>query len=89
VKTITENETKLSKYLFDDSKAVSMGSDKITIGDPSAPDFYIGDLTSSTATLTENVTDAPSDWSGNRYTYDPAADPKWVANPDWEDPEAE
>jgi len=89
MKTITENATKLSKYLFDDSKAVSMGSDKITIGDPSAPDFYIGDLTSSTATLTENVTDAPSDWSGNRYTYDPAADPKWVANPDWEDPEAE
>ena len=88
MKTITENETKLSKYLFDDSKPVSMGSDKITIGDPSAPDFYIGDLTSSTATLTENVTDAPSDWSGNRYTYDPAADPKWVANPDWEDPEA-
>ena len=22
------------------------------------------------------------------YTYDPAADPKWVANSDWEDPEA-
>ena len=89
MKTITENATKLSKYLFDDSKAVSMGSDKITIGDPSDPDFYIGDLNSGNATLTENVTDAPSDWMGCKYTYDPAADPKWVANSDWEDPEAE
>ena len=88
MKTITENATKLSKYLFDDSKAVSMGSDKITIGDPSDPDFYIGDLNSGNATLTENVTDAPSDWMGCKYTYDPGADPKWVANPDWEDPEA-
>ena len=88
MKTITENSTKLSKYLFEDSKAVAMASDKITIGDPSSPDFYVADLNSSNATLTENVTDAPSNWSGNRYTYDPAADPKWVANPDWVDPSA-
>ena len=59
MKTITENSTKLSKYLFEDSKAVDMGSDKITVGDPSSPDFYIADLNSSNATLTESVTDAP------------------------------
>tara|TARA_R100000329_G_scaffold26074_1_gene24500 strand:- start:70 stop:336 length:267 start_codon:yes stop_codon:yes gene_type:complete len=88
MKTITENTTKLSKYLFEDSKAVDMGSDKITVGDPSSPDFYIADLNSSNATLTESVTDAPENWSGNRYTYDPSADPKWVANPDWVDPSA-
>ena len=51
MKTITENATKLSKYLLEDSKAVAMGSDKITIGDPSSPDFYIADLNSSNATL--------------------------------------
>jgi|TARA_R100000482_G_scaffold65459_1_gene24320 hypothetical protein len=88
MKTITENSTKLSKYLFEDSKAVAMGSDKITVGDPSAPDFYIGDLNSGNATLTENVTDAPENWSGNRYTYDPSADPKWVQDPNWVDPSA-
>ena len=47
MKTITENSTKLSKYLFEDSKAVDMGSDKITVGNPSSPDFYIADLNSS------------------------------------------
>ena len=88
MKTITENSTKLSKYLFEDSKAVTMGSDMITVGDSSSPDFYIADLNSSNATLTESVTDAPENWAGNRYTYDPAADPKWVANPDWVDPSA-
>tara|TARA_A100001391_G_scaffold33784_1_gene18316 strand:+ start:2105 stop:2371 length:267 start_codon:yes stop_codon:yes gene_type:complete len=88
MKTITENTTKLSKYLFEDSKAVAMDSEKITVGDPSSPDFFIADLNSSNATLTENVTDAPSNWSGNRYTYDPSADPKWVANSDWVDPDA-
>ena len=88
MKTITENSTKLSKYLFEDSKAVTMGSDKITVGDSSSPDFYIADLNSSNATLTENVTDAPENWTGNRYTYNPSADPKWAANPDWVDPSA-
>ena len=88
MKTITENSTKLSKYLFEDSKSVSMDSEKITVGDPSSPDFFIADLNSDNATLTENVTDAPSNWSGNRYTYDPSADPKWVENSDWVDPDA-
>ncbi len=32
-------------------------------------------------TITEN-------WTGNRYTYDPAADPKWVQDPNWVDPDA-
>ena len=85
MKTIIENLTKLSKYLFEDSKPVSMGSERITVGDSSAPDFYINDLNSSNATLIENVTDSPSDWKGGKYTYDPSADPKWVANSDWRD----
>jgi len=93
MKTITENEdadgevSNLSKYVFEDSKTITMESDRIIVGDPSSPDFYIADLNSSNATLTESVTDAPDNWSGNRYTYDPAADPKWVVNPDWVEPE--
>jgi|TARA_Y100000015_G_C2339206_1_gene65070 hypothetical protein len=94
MKVITENQdeagevSKLSKYVFEDSKVVTMESDRIVVGDPSSPDFYIADLNSNNATLTENVTDVPSNWIGNRYTYDPAADPKWVQDPDWIDPEA-
>lgn len=87
MKTITENSTKLSKYLFEDSKTITIESDKIVIGDTSNPDSIICDLNSSNATLTENVTDAPSDWIGCKYTYDPAADPKWVQDSNWEDPE--
>jgi len=86
MKTITENNTKLSKYLFEDSKAVAMDSDKITVGDVSSPDFYIADLNSSNATLTENVTNAPSDWTGNKYTFDGTT---WTQSPDWVDPNAE
>ena len=33
MKTITENATKLSKYLFEDSKSVSMESEKIIVGE--------------------------------------------------------
>jgi hypothetical protein len=84
MKTITENATNLSKYLFEDSKAVNMGSDKITVGDPSAPDFYIADLNSSNATLTENVTNSPSDWTGNKYTFDGTT---WTQDPNWVEPE--
>ena len=87
MKTITENSTKLSKYLFEDSKTITVESDRIVIGDTSNPDSIICDLNSSNATLTENVTDAPSDWIGCKYTYDPAADPKWVQDSNWEDPE--
>ena len=85
MKTITENSTKLSRYLFEDSKSVSMGSKGITVGESLSPDFHIDDLNSTNATLTENVTDSPSDWKGGKYTYDPSADPKWVANSDWRD----
>ena len=86
VKTITENATKLSKYLFDDSKAVSMGSDKITIGDPSDPDFYIGDLNSGNATLLKTSRMRRLIGWG---VSTPTTPPQTLngANSDWEDPE--
>ncbi len=46
----------------------------------------IGDCNSSNATITGNVTNAPSDWVGNKYKLDGTT---WSANPDWVDPSEE
>ena len=51
MKTIVDNATNTSRYLFADDKSVTMGSDTITVGAPA--EFIIGDLNSGTATLIE------------------------------------
>tara|TARA_R110000787_G_C13184452_1_gene422268 strand:- start:174 stop:440 length:267 start_codon:yes stop_codon:yes gene_type:complete len=80
-KTITENSTNISKYLFADDKPVIMGSDKLTIGsDP--VDFYVADLNSSNSTMHTGVT-APEGWTGNKHFFDGT---DWTDNPDWVDP---
>ena len=84
MKTIVETSTKLSKYLLADDVAITATADNITVGDPAQ--FIIGDLNSTTVTIAENVTNAPSDWTGNKYKLDGTT---WSANPDWVDPEAE
>jgi hypothetical protein len=84
MKTIVETSTKLSKYLLADDVTVVSNSDMIHVGDPIQ--FSIGDLNSSAVTITENVTNAPSDWAGNKYTFDGTT---WALNPNWVDPEAE
>ena len=84
MKTIVETSTKLSKYLLADDITITATADNITVGDP--PQFIIADLNSSNATITENVTNAPSDWTGNKYKLDGTT---WAANPDWVDPDAE
>jgi len=81
MKTIAETSTKLSKYLLADDVTITSTSDNITVGDPAQ--FIISDLNSSNATITENVTNAPSDWVGNKYKLDGTT---WTANPDWVDP---
>ena len=86
MKTIVENATNLSKYLFGDDKAVDMQAGQINVGDPDNLDFIIGDLNSGNSTLYENVTDAPEDWFGNKYTYDGTV---WTQDPNWVDPNAE
>jgi len=86
MKTIVENATNLSKYLFEDDKAVDMQAGQINVGDPANLDFIIGDLNSGNSTLHENVTDAPADWFGNKYTYDGTV---WTQDPNWVDPNAE
>ena len=84
MKTIVETSTKLSKYLLADDVAITSNSDNLVVGDPAQ--FIVGDLNSSTVTITDNVTNAPSDWVGNKYKFDSGT---WSANPDWVEPEAE
>ena len=81
-KTLTFNDTGRSPYLFDDAKNVTMGADKITVGEDANPDFYIGDMNSGNATLHESVT-GPADWQGNRYTFDGS---DWTEVDGWVDP---
>ena len=80
MKTIVETSTKLSKYLLADDVKITATSD--TVGDPAQ--FIIADLNSGNTTITENVTNAPSDWTGNKYKLDGTT---WSANPDWVDPD--
>ena len=84
MKTIVETSTGLSKYLLADDVAITSTADNITVGDPAQ--FIIGDLNSGTVTITDNVSNAPDNWAGNRYTFDGT---NWAANPNWVDPDAE
>ena len=81
MKTIVETSTKLSKYLLADNVAITATADNITVGDPAQ--FIIGDLNSTTVTITESITNAPDDWTGNKYKLDGTT---WSANPDWVGP---
>ena len=83
MKTIVETSTGLSKYLLADDVTIASTADNITVGDPAQ--FIIGDLNGSTVTITDNVSNAPDNWSGNRYTFDGT---NWTANPNWVDPAA-
>ena len=84
MKTIVETSSGLSKYLLADDVTITATADNITVGDPAQ--FIIGDLNSTTVTITDNVTNAPEDWSGNKYTFDGTT---LTLNPNWVDPEAE
>ena len=84
MKTIVETSTKLSKYLLADDVTITATANDITVGDPAQ--FIIADLNSGNTTITDNVTNAPADWTGNKYTYDGTT---WSANPDYVEPEEE
>ena len=84
MKTIVETSTKLSKYLLADDVTITATANDITVGDPAK--FIIADLNSGNTTIIENVTNAPSDWTGNKYKFDGTT---WSANPDWVDPSEE
>ena len=82
MKTLTFNDTNNSPYIFADDKSVVLESNRIIVGDAADPDYYIGDMNSSNATLHTGVT-PPDDWQGNRYTYNGSA---WAAISGWVDP---
>ena len=81
MKTIVETSSGLSKYRLADDVTLTATADNITVGDPAQ--FIIGDLNSTTVTVTDGVTNAPSDWTGNKYFFDGTS---WTANSDWVDP---
>jgi hypothetical protein len=82
MKTIVETATGLSKYLLEDDVSVVANADHIVVGDPAK--LIVADLNASNVTITENVTNAPSDWTGNKYTFDGTT---WTQNPNWVDPD--
>jgi len=73
MKTLIHNITKESKYVWADDAVVTLSEAMIY-----APDFNIGDMNSTNATLIENVT-PPTDWAGCKYLYDGT----WTLNPQW------
>jgi hypothetical protein len=77
MKTLIDNITKESKYVWADTNSVTL-SETTTY----TPDFNIGDMNSTNATLVENVT-PPEDWAGCKYLYDNGT---WTVNPNWIDP---
>ena len=81
MKTIVETSTGLSKYLLDDDVTITSNADHIVVGDPAQ--LIIGDLNSSNTTITENVTNAPEDWMGCKYTFDGTT---WTIFEGWVDP---
>jgi len=82
MKTIIETSTIISKYLFEDDVSVDMTSEQIIVGDP--PRFIIADMNSDNSTLYTDITNAPDDWVGCKYTFDGTT---WLENPDWADTE--
>ena len=83
MRTIVETSTGLSKYLLEDDVEITATAENIVVGDP--VQFTIADLNSTTVTITDSVTNAPSDWVGNKYTFNGT---KWTANPNYVEPEA-
>ena len=80
MKVIVQDQTNLSKYLVEDEVVVETTSDKITVGSPAL--FIIDDLNDGNSTVYDSVTNAPSDWVGDKYLFDGAT---WTQNPDWVD----
>ena len=55
MKTIVENSTKLSKYLYEDDKEILMEAGRITIGPVDNPELYVGCHSINDCTLYENI----------------------------------
>lgn len=77
MKTLIDNKTKQSRYVWADDAEVVVQADMVL-----TPNLHILDMNSTNATLIENVT-PPEDWVGCKYLYNAGA---WTLNPNWVDP---
>lgn len=79
MKTIVENSTGLSKFVYEDDVVIGMEATRIVIGDPEI--LVVGCHNENDSTLYEGVM-PPDDWFGNKYKFDGTT---WTLNPDWVD----
>jgi len=77
MQTITFNDSNKSTYIFEDADTLTATAENIT-----TPNFIIGDMNSSNATIHTGVT-PPEDWQGGKYLFDGTS---WTSNENWTDP---
>lgn len=85
MKTIIENGTNCSKYLFTDDIQVQMKNNVIEVGEPNNLELIIADMNANNSTLIEGVTE-PNDYIGCKYNY---VNGVWELCEDWVDPRLE
>jgi hypothetical protein len=76
MKTIIENDSKLSKFILQDDVNVTLTEKTVEFDN-----IIVCDLNQLNATVIENVT-PPEDWTGNKYTYE---NDEFILNPNWVD----
>ena len=77
MQTITFNGSNKSTYIFEDGDTLTSTAENIT-----TPNFIIGDMNSSNATIHTGVT-PPAGWQGGKHLFDGSS---WTANGAWTDP---
>lgn len=86
MRVIVETSSGLAKYVLNDDINISATATEITVSetvdDEDIVRFVVADLNSATVTITDNVTNVPADYTGNKYTFDGTA---WTLNPNWVD----
>lgn len=80
MKTIVENQSNISKYLFDDTKSITIKDDCTEVGSPI--EFIIGDLNNTNCAVFD-VANVPDDWVGGKYFFDGS---DWTINNNWKPP---
>lgn len=89
MRVITETSTGLAKYVFGNDTNISATATEIIVSESADGEdvvkFIIADLNSTLVTVTDNVTNVPDDWIGNKYLFDGIT---WTLSPDWVEPPA-
>lgn len=78
MKTIVENSTNHSIFIFDDGDEIIMEDNRIV-----APNFIIACNNKNDSVLYENIT-VPEDWLGRKYFFDGTT---WELDPNFKSPE--